>query len=707
MIRPVAALRLPTVAVITPLIAAALSALVLTLPAPPTHADPADTATVAVDEVDPLTMTIDSMTPTTIPKKGTVTLSGSVTNDSADLWRNIKVYPRLSYSPLTTTAEVDLAAESDPRLPFGDRITSEGHFDSRITRLEPGQSQTWSIRIPHDVLAARISGTEGTYQIGVQALGASDKSGRPENAVGRARTFIPLMGAGHPKVVTSIVVPVRGQVSRHPDGRIAHEARWNTELAPGGRLSRLVDLVRGADEVPVTWAIDPAILSAAAQLAKGNPARDLGQPKDEGADEGPDPDEATTDTLVPSDPARTWLNDITSLTGGNEVLGLPYGDLDIAAASVYDRTLYEQARDLSDAAFEDLKISSRPGVAPPSGLLPPDAVDLIEPDAAMVMSTEAIPGETDSADEPSRLQFRDHTMSLFDPSLTSLPEGETSNMLTMRQRVLAEASVLSLSGDQQTLVVNFPTDFDPGASAGDFFKGLSRPFLDLRRLSANTTGSTRTVTDLDYPHRQEVRELTADVITAAQALITAGVTLDNILMGTETLAPMTAEEAMTYASYMARDDQDAAVRSAQESTSWLKDHLDKVTINAPSFVILSAATGRFAVKITNGLDVPVTLALVAHTTDDLVVKAPPKIEVEANASRTIQLDATSKQIGVHPVELVAADLDGHPLGSSEQVSVRANSVGKVIWVILGVGVGILFLAIPVRLYRRVRKSKAA
>ena len=52
------------------------------------------------------------------------------------------------------------------------------------------------------------------------------------------------------------------------------------------------------------------------------------------------------------------------------------------------------------------------------------------------------------------------------------------------------------------------------------------------------------------------------------------------------------------------------------------------------------------------------------------------------------------------------DESGRPLGAAEEISVRSNKVGRIIWVIMGAGVGILFLAIAVRLVRRVRGARA-
>ncbi|KQZ68932.1 DUF6049 family protein [Nocardioides sp. Root151] len=718
MIRPLAALRTPVV----PVLAVAFASAALVIPtatatgavAAPvsgavsgTVAAPARVGTTSAAEADPLSVTIDSMTPSVIPRKGPIRLTGSVTNTSDDPWLDVKIYPRLSFSPFTTSAEVDLAAESDPRLPFGDRITTEGHFDESIASLDPGETRAWSIRVPREVWAAKISGAEGIYQIGVQALAANTDGERPDNAIGRARTFIPLVDVRRPEVPTSIVVPIRGPVERHADGRLADVDEWATALGPNGRLAQLASMVDGSDTLPVTWAIDPAIVTAVEQLADGNPPRDLGVP-DEEADATED--EETVDEEVPTGAAQAWLDDVTALADAHEVLALPYGDLDVAAASANDGLLYGLSRKLSSDVFKRLKVSATPAVAPPSGLLPGAAIDGIDPGTTMLMSDEAVPGAADDeeeSDQPSRLQLGDHQMSLYDATMLNVPAGDVQNALTVRQRTLAEAAVRSLADDTDPLLVNLPTDFDPGTSASDFFAGLDRPFVDVRRLSTNTGGRTREVKQVDYPRRQEQRELGSASFTSARELMEAGATLDDILADTDGIERQTAEEALTYTSYMVRDDQFAAEQLADGATSWLESRLRQVTIEAPSFVILSAANGPFAVKITNGLEVPVTLSIKAHTQDNLEIRAPGTIEIGAKTSRTIQLDATASSIGVHPVDLVATDSQGRPLGSSEEMSVRSNSVGKVIWVILGVGVGILFLAIPVRLIRRYRKSRAA
>ncbi len=72
------------------------------------------------------------------------------------------------------------------------------------------------------------------------------------------------------------------------------------------------------------------------------------------------------------------------------------------------------------------------------------------------------------------------------------------------------------------------------------------------------------------------------------------------------------------------------------------------------------------------------------------------------------LDAHANRVGVTNVTLAVTDVDGNPLGETDELPIRSAQVSVVIWLIIGTGVGLLFLAILVRLFRRVRgRGRAA
>jgi hypothetical protein len=242
----------------------------------------------------------------------------------------------------------------------------------------------------------------GVYWIGVHVLG--DERRPDETADGRARSFIPLVDGKQEAVPTSVILPVRRPVQRTSEGRISRADLWADDLDPGGRLSNLAAFVRSSGTTPVTWLIDPAVLDAADQLARGNPKRSLEPTEpapgendaEQQADEaGQQAAEADANGLPE---AAAWLKDIQSLTARNPVLALPYGDLDVAAAARYAPGLYNQARSVSNEALDALGIESTPAVVPPSGLINPSGLGLTPFNTEIFLSEEALP---DTYDDPA------------------------------------------------------------------------------------------------------------------------------------------------------------------------------------------------------------------------------------------------------------------------------------------------------------------
>jgi Family of unknown function (DUF6049) len=277
----------------------------------------------------------------------------------------------------------------------------------------------------------------------------------------------------------------------------------------------------------------------------------------------------------------------------------------------------------------------------------------------------------------------------------------------MRQRVLAEAAIRSLTGDERRLVVTLPSSFDPGPGGERFFAGLDRAFVGLQTVLPSADDATPELAGLEYPERQLERELPVAQLAGTQRLIELGAVLDRLLPETDVVERDVLREALATSSYQVREDTFTASIATQRAATWVTQRLARVTISAPEFVILASEEGPFAVTIANGLEQPVELRIRARTGGDLVIKAPRTIELDAGASRTLTLSAHAASIGVHPVTLVTTDSAGTPLGTSEEISIRSNQVGRIIWVIIGAGVGILFLAIAVRLVRRFRRSRAA
>jgi hypothetical protein len=349
-------------------------------------------------------------------------------------------------------------------------------------------------------------------------------------------------------------------------------------------------------------------------------------------------------------------------------------------------------------------------VVPPSGLLNQAGLGLTPFDTEVFLSDEALStAEDDPADVPSVVESGGRRIAVTDHRVAEGGPGpdDPTGMVALRQRLLAEAAVRSLDGATDDLVVDLPFDFDPGTDGGAFFDGLEQQFLEIVPAAVDRNGTVPTVDRVTYPTRQVVRELNEGNFVSSQRFIEAGQRLDGILVRNDQVGDDVLREALCTASYMLRDDPVSAQAGADDATAWLVERLQKVRIEAPSFVLLSSDEGPFAVTVTNDLDQPVRIRIQAQTRDDLVIRAPEEIDLEAGTRQTVQLTAEAGSIGVHPVRLVATDEHGQPTGSFDEIDIRSNTVGKIIWVIMGVGVGILAISIPVRWARKRRRADAA
>ncbi|MCW2792773.1 MAG: hypothetical protein JWO76_1871, partial [Nocardioides sp.] len=676
------------------------------------HARPAPRAHGAVDE-SPLEVTIDALSPSYVPSKGPVRISGRVTNNDTATWRDISTFAFMSDSPITSAAELADDVALPENADVGDRITVPGTYDT-IDELSPGQTESFSIRVPRALLPAELP---GVYWFGVHALGEGP-DGRIDGADGRARTFIPLVDDTPRAVDTALVVPLRREITHAADGSLEDVEDWARTFSPEGRLRSLVEFGASADSRPITWLLDPALPDAARSLALGNPPRSLAptvaagtadpsadpdvslEPDDSGAGT-PDEDPAQRDAAAA---ASSWLDLLHEGLGSGQVLALPYGDLDVAAAAERSPGLYTQARKRSGTTLAPWGLRMSPAVATPGGYLNPEGI--AETKGATVLVTDRMfRGQAPPV-------ARSHGARLV-PTSSGAAAGGTGpgprlTALSLRQRILSEAALRLLHPGRHPLVVLLPQHWSPGASAS-FFEGLDVDWVHLTTVAdaADRNGRAVPGSRLVYPARQARRELDAANFTSAQALIDAGQTLQNVLTNNTSVGAVITDEALTDVSYANRRHPDSARAAADRSRAWVDQQLGSIGVSAPPAVTLSSTSGRFAATLTNGLDQPVSVSIRVQADRPLDITVPTTVDIDALGHTTVLLNASTSTPGIHNVRLVVTDTDGTPLGGSDDLPIKSAPVSGVIWLILGAGVVLLFGAIAVRLFRRIRAAAKA
>lgn len=666
-----------------------------------------------------LAVTIDSLTPSALPRRGPVRISGSVTNRTDETWRAINLHAFVGDEPITSGAALAEQAEVPPEEFVGERITVPGTFDT-VTELAPGASAQYSMDVPRSVIEVTAP---GVYWFGVHALGESDEA-RDGVADGRARTFMPLVGQVDRPVDTALVIPLRKRITHHDDGRIAGTRRWAANLE-SGPLHTLVELGASAGSRPVTWLVDPAVPDAVRALVTGNPPRSLedtvdaeppgGEESPGGEPSGTDPSGSPTaesteppttepgEEAEPSEatePGTAWLNRVREATEGDLVLRLPYGDVDVTAALRHDPAVYGDARRATGRELASWQARTAPAVAPLDGYLAPsDFAELA--DAATVLVSDRMLGD----DAPATVSLSGHGVVTTSAGAAGGGPGPDNSLgaIALRQRILSEAALRLGSSDPEPLVVVLPHSWHPDSIHG-FFEGLDVPWLDLTGLRTVTRRPAEPVAtdDLVYPRRQARRVLEGTNFGAARALVQAGETLQNVLLRNDRVAREVRDEALTSLSYTHRNHEDVARARIARSRGWILDQLASVTVQAPRAVTLSSSSGRFSATVSNALEHPVTVRIKALADRPIQIEGPSEIEIAAESRTSVLLEADTQRLGVHNVQLVVTDVDGTPLGSTDTLPIRSAQVSQVIWVILGTGVALLFAAIAIRLVRRVR-----
>jgi hypothetical protein len=667
------------------------------------------------DPPQPLVLRMRSITPDYIPDHGPIVIHGTVTNASDEKWTAINVEGFVGSTPITSSAGLAKAAQTPVDADVGHRITDPGTFD-QVAALEPGQTASFTVRLPR----SRLLVTEpGVYWFGVHALG-STAEGRSFSAAGRDRTFLPLVpssattsGRQEP---TALVVPIRAGVTRGSDGSIEDEGQWLSSLRSGA-LHDAVSVGRAAQGRPLTWVVDPAVLDVVRRLAAGNPVRTLGSDQAT-TPGGPTPSSSPTASGAPSSSggaetaassattrvAKRWLRHVHHLVGADtaQILGLPYGDLAVDPAARYDRPLLQASFRRTGHTLHPWGLPLGRAVVPPGGRLAGSTLTRLPHDTTVLLDDAAVSGRTNPV---NRVSGRRVVLTSSGAVAGGPGPVDPLSPLALRQRILSEAA-LRLLDHQQPLVVQLPTHLRHPITPR-FFTGLDVPWLRLTTLEGATAGPvTRLSAGRLRAPTTASPQLGPEFYGDADEVLAHGRVLQSVLAGNKVLHRRLFEETTGNASYTSAQDPYGALARVRSTSDWVDGNLGGITLSAPEKVTLASASGRFSAQVSNDLDVPVIVKVRAVSDPQLHITGGETVQLPPHGRTTVLLNASTHVLGVHNVTLELTDQTGRPLGSTDQFPMRAEQVSRLIWVIIGAGVALLFAAIIVRLTRRILRSRA-
>ncbi|HNN47430.1 MAG TPA: DUF6049 family protein [Marmoricola sp.] len=669
-----------------------LLAVLLLVPLVPAYAAPQPRGHKPTAEtITPLAVNLTSIEPAVVPRRGPITITGTVTNRSDEDWRDVSVYPFASSRPITTQSSLAEALETSEGTVVGSRFFDTKRAVAQIGSLEVGKTAGFQLVLPRRILPIPANGP-GVYWIGAHALGANS-SGSDSLSDGRARTFITQVGARPRQTRVALVIPVRANAARTPDGSVAAAKRWSSLLAPGGRLDRIEGLVASAPAQSVNLLIDPNVLDVVTNLAAGNPPAQLGL------------DESATKDADPT--ARDWLNHLQSDTTRQFTRHLPYADPDIAATLRHRPDVLRSALHLSRLSLKEHNIASELLLAPEDGQFDPD--QLTDVGAANVLLDAAAAAEDLTAADYAT-SSRAHLI-FADPMVTRGPEGGTSpgnpnNALALRQLVLARAYLDQANRDPDAkpaarpIVVNLPRLWDPGTfwKSANFFSGLQQPWLRLGGLP--TANAEEFSGELEY---DDAGELPAANIEQARKGLLRARTLGELLTATNNAQLTFSGAALAATSYDARVHPRLARRSADGADEWVSDQLGRVRITGSDFVTLSGGSGPVSVSIVNGLDHPIEVGIKAITPSRLIqVETPEPVRLEPNQRASVKVQIHANTVGAQEIGLAPVTTGDLVLSEPFTFNLRTSPVGKLIWGILIAGGALLLVMIIRRIIRRVR-----
>ncbi len=673
----------------------------------------------------PLKVRLTSLSPGVVPRRGAVVMSGTVSNTSEEPWVDVNVLPFVGDTPLTTRDDLDLAAQTPEETAVGDRIDAPGAFLG-LGDLEPGESADFTVRVPEDQLPP--SSAPGVYWIGVHALG-TNTDGRDAVADGRARTFVPVVDRTDlpdDEVPVSVVLPLRAESTRGADGSLADPEGWVDLSGAEGRLDRISRFALTAGDSPLTWLVDPAVLEALDDLARGNPPLSLGPaerrpdpdaepspPADEEPEPSPtpsetadpEPDEAGVPDTDEAAAARTLLRRLDGQLASDDVLGLPYADADAVALLRERPSLLARAIRLSEATFTARDLDTEPVVSPPDGQVDPALLEDLPDDVGLLLSDrgrlDLSPGATVGGRE---VGLSDARVGAGGPAPV-----RAADPLSLRQRVLAEtlleAGRAGATGQPaRPVVLTLPPSWDPGAAwaESDFFDALQVPWLRLSDLPP-AVGDLEDA--LTYSEASESRELGPANIVAARRLVRQGVTLDELLANVNDVLDRVTGAALGAVSYHVRDRPGDGVAAADGLRRSLVADLQQVGVFGTDFVTLSGGSGTLTVSVVNDLPQPVTVGLDVRSDADVRVEPVEPVELGPEQRVTLPVPVTSDE-GVHDVSIVPVTDSGAIAGASYDFVLRTSQVGRTIWYVMAGASALFLFAVLRRVRRRWREGRA-
>ncbi|MFF7970496.1 DUF6049 family protein [Streptomyces sp. NPDC007905] len=670
----------------------------------------------------PVSVSLDSLSPSAPTDGDTLTVSGTVTNNGKQNVTGAHVGLRVG-PLLNTRSAIDAIGRHSDDLPSGTGSEIGGQYEEQFAKLTPGVAEHFSISVPVDKLDL---GEDGVYAFGVSLSGQT--SARPwEQVLGIKRTFLPWQPSeADTKTKTTFLWPLISSAhmtARTGAGELQTPVFLNDdlakEIAPGGRLAQMLELGKDLD---VTWVIDPDLLASVDAMA--------GNYRLQG-------DGGSTTAGTHQAVAKQWLVNLQKAVAGKEVVALPFADPDLASLAHSGTSVtgsLSHIKDATDVAATTVK--SVLHVTPSTDFAWPveGAVDPSIMKVATSAGADRVIARSDSLQETAGLSYTPSaarpvgggtTAVVADARLSTAFEGDltTADSATLAvQKFLAQSLEVNAQTDEQRSIVVAPQRMPSPSQAQAMAAALKAlqdgTWAQSQNLTAaakdkpDPNAATRIPSTSAYPsslRRQELPRAAFEQIASTQDK------LDNfkVILSDQSRVVTPFGLAINREMSTSWRGRGAEAENFRDDVETWLDHLtDQVKLIDKSETKLSGRSATIPVTVQNNLVQPVS-HLVLRLTSTMPTRLKiggkayyeQRVEISGGHSQSVKFTTSANANGRVTVFAQLYTEDGQEYGDPVSFDVKVTEVTPTVMLVIGGGVLLLVLA-GFRMYTQ-RKRAAA
>ncbi len=634
----------------------------------PERAAAADEASIAVDEVTPVTMTAG----------GQLTIRGTVTAGAVGL-SNVVVQVRMSAQRLRGRADL-AAVTAEPSVQRAGPLVPNGVLQV-ADNLSSGASAPFTVDLPVDSLPAAAA---GVY------VGAVEVRATPDDAPRSRLDFQTLIlnywspGAVAEPTPLAVVWPLADRPDLDANGDLTDDDLAE-QLRPGGRLDQLLQV--GADN-PVDWFVDPDLFQSAAALG-----------------------------------AEDWLTRaVAALSDENAAVHLlPLADVDVVALTRDNRV-----EDIAAALDRGRAVAAGFGVAAGTAVAWPDGgadqatlaqLDVLGQDLSVLPVSQYPRRSLGVAAGPATVQLPATAggglATLADDTVTEIlgrNSFEPGAVVTIRQQVAAYLYLIALerTSDPRPQVLAPPRRWDPAAGlASGLLSDLSTaPWIRSSSLDELQTLPPDDAARADFSFSDGA--ISAEQVASADPASAAGAGLTQVLTDPLTVVQPISDAVLRSTSTAWREDPNSGAQYSELIVRQATETAAGLWLVPRESVTLTGQSGTIPLTIANDLPQPVTVQVAARATPSvrLQLTDPGSVTVPAGRRVSVELGADAAASGVVRVDAQLVTTGGDPYGPGESFDVRIQALGQVAgWAVAAV-LAALFVITVVRIFLRARKRAA-